>query len=102
MQSAYSQTKYNDEGEKIEEENKLNLQTIRSVGYIKELIAWHPNINADRVSAAGVLMILRADREQREVNYETPSEGLNTDEFWTRNYGGNNNALMPDMSRYNN
>ena len=102
IQPAYKQLKYDDEGEEIEQDTILNLQTIRSVGYIKELIAWHPNINADRVSAAGVLMILRADREQREVNYETPSEGLNTDEFWSRNYTGSERPLLPDMSKYNN
>lgn len=39
----------------------MNLQQLRSVGYIKELIAWHPDINADRVSAMGMLMILRED-----------------------------------------
>jgi len=47
-----------------EEETVLNLHTIRSIGLLNELIKWTPDINADRVSAMGMLMILKADREK--------------------------------------
>lgn len=45
----------------------MNLQRIRSIAYLKELIAWHSDINADRVSAMGMLMILREDMKRLEV-----------------------------------
>jgi len=57
-------------GELEDEENedvKLNMHTIRSIGYIKELIYWNPDGNFDRVSAMGMLMILREDMLTRDV-----------------------------------
>jgi len=58
LNEAYSQ---NEEG------NKLNLHTIRSLGYLEECIAWNNDGNFDRVSAANMLFILREDRlRQRE------------------------------------
>jgi len=45
----------------------MNLQQLRSIGYVKELIYWHPDINADRVSAMGMLMILREDMKRIEI-----------------------------------
>lgn len=46
--------------EKIKEENqikKLNVHNIRSIGYIKECLAWNGIINADRISAMNMVMI---------------------------------------------
>jgi len=45
-----------------EEEGVLNMHMIRSVALLKELINWSPQINADRISALGMLMILKADK----------------------------------------
>ena len=82
IQQAYSQS------EEEDDTPVLNLHKIRSVGYLKELVAWNPDINADRVSAMGMLMILRADREQRIVDFEvTEKGGLESDEFWGRAFG---------------
>jgi len=39
-----------------------NLKRIRSIGYIKEAIAWTPDGNFDRCSAMDMVMILREDR----------------------------------------
>lgn len=36
---------------------RLNLHTIRSIGYIKECLAWNGVINADRVSAMNMVML---------------------------------------------
>ena len=88
VQTAYQQYHLEDEEEK--EEVLLNLHKIRSIGYIKEAIAWNADINADRVSAMGMLMILRADREQRLPEFEATSSGLEEDDFWSRGYGTNN------------
>jgi hypothetical protein len=54
--------KKDDEGNIIEKPTMLNLHTIRSIGYIREAIAWNPDDNFDRVSAMGMCMILREDR----------------------------------------
>ena len=45
---------------------KLNLHTIRSLGYLEECIAWNADGNFDRVSAMGMLFILREDRLRQQ------------------------------------
>jgi hypothetical protein len=52
------------------EEELLNLHTIRSIGLLRELISWTPDVNADRVSAMGMLMILKLDRETMKESYK--------------------------------
>ena len=47
---------HGDEVEKIT--TVKNLQRLRGIALIKELIMWNPDINADRVSALGMLMII--------------------------------------------
>ena len=64
----------------------MNLHKVRSVGYVKELIAWHPDQNADRVSAMGMLMILYeevARYEYRSAKKEVRSR-LHEDSFFKR------------------
>ena len=46
----------------------LNLQRIRSITLLEELIAWHNDGNFDRVSALGMLMIYREDIYKILVN----------------------------------
>lgn len=87
MQDAYVQEE--DDGPEL-----LNLHKIRSIGYLKEAIAWNPDINTDRVSAMGMLMILRADRERLEITMETQEDTLATDDFWNRSYKANKDFYM--------
>lgn len=69
------------------EEEKLNLHTIRSIGYIKELIAWNININTDRVSAMGMLMILKEDRAKITLNlHEQSRKAITDDKFWDKHF----------------
>ena len=51
-----------DQGNPVEKKTVLNLHKIRSIGYIKEAIAWVEDLNCDRVSAMGMAMILREDK----------------------------------------
>jgi len=88
VQSAYIQN------EEEEEKQLLNLHKIRSIGYIKEAISWHEDINADRISAMGMLMILRADREQRIVVFNESEKGLESDSFWDRSFSPNNQNII--------
>lgn len=67
-----------------------NLRMIRSIGYIKEAIAWNPDlINADRVSSMGMLMILRAELSNIEHTIEDDSNSLADDPFFQNNYFNN-------------
>ena len=64
----------------------MNMHKVRSVGYLKELIAWHPDQNADRVSAMGMLMILYEDVakiEHRTIQREVRGR-LHEDSFFQR------------------
>ena len=68
-----------------------NLRRIRSIGYLKECIAWNPDINADRVSAMDMVMILREDRAKMIDKYEeeeNSNSGSNTmgDDFIDENW----------------
>jgi hypothetical protein len=77
------------------DENLINIHKIRSIGYVKEAIAWNPDVNADRISAMGVLMILRADRERMELNYEPETDkGMESDSFWDKSYKGKGNSYI--------
>lgn len=49
----------NEAGELIETDPVMNLHRVRSIGYLKELIAWNPDGNFDRISAMGMVMIYR-------------------------------------------
>jgi intein/homing endonuclease len=70
-----------------EEVKVLNLHKVRSVGYLKELLAWNPDINTDRVSAMGMCMILRADREKYEHHKFQEKMKTIYDDPWFKKFG---------------
>lgn len=86
MSQAYFQE--NEEGEDEDpNKGKLNLQTIRSIGYLKELISWNSEINADRVSAMGMLMILKEDRAKIDITSLTKkTDKIMDDKFWDKHF----------------
>ena len=47
-----------------EDSEVTNLDKIRSIGLLKETIAWNPDDNYDDISALVMLMIMREDRLQ--------------------------------------
>ena len=66
---------------------KLSLHTIRSVGYIKECIAWNPDINADRVSAMNMVMIYDAELKQFEdIDHREKIKTRADDPFYSKVY----------------
>ncbi len=70
---------------------KLNLHTIRSIGYLKEAIGWHIDGNFDRVSAMTPVMILREEyykyvMQAQELNKKETITNLSVDPFFTNNY----------------
>jgi hypothetical protein len=58
---------YNEDGDQITQ--KLNLHTIKSTPYMEELIAWNGDINTDRVSAMGMVMILNEEYKKFNQSY---------------------------------
>ena len=73
-----------------ENPGKLKLHTIRGLAYIEECIKWNSDGNFDRVSAAGMLFILREDRYKRTqsaiANKDKQVETLANDKFFNRNF----------------
>ncbi len=81
----------NSEAYTSDEENKLlNLHKLRSLAYIEECIKWNSDGNFDRVSAAGMLFILREDRLKRvkkdREDKENQAKTLANDSYFERNY----------------
>lgn len=73
-----------------EEDLRLNLHRLRSLAYIEELIYWNEDGNFDRVSAAGMLFILREDRMKRsqtaKENQYKEIKRISDDDFFNRNW----------------
>jgi len=79
-----------EQGNKIESKKRKNLHTIRSIGYLKEAISWDPDINADRVSAMNMVMILREDRLKYESSRkEVRIKSIFADPWFRRTFNGN-------------
>ena len=93
---AYTQQEdeFDKDGNKIEKPRLLNLHKVRSIGYIKELIAWNPDDNYDRISAMSAVMILRADREKYEqFKYQEKIKGI-LDDPWFKKFGGSKTKVI--------
>lgn len=66
---------------------KMNVHRIRSIAYLKEASSWNIHGNFDRVSAMGMIMILRQDKlntldTRMTQNVETTAD----DDFFTKNF----------------
>ena len=90
LQADWMNTSVEDE----ENPGKLKLHTIRGLAYIEECIKWNSDGNFDRVSAAGMLFILREDRYKRTqsaiANKDKQIETLANDKFFNRNFNQSN------------
>ena len=91
MTKAVGTEDVDEDGEVIAGSGKLNLQTIRSVAYLKECIAWNPDINADRVSAMGMLMIYREDRAKIELRESEDRIKTIYEDPWFNRFKSNKN-----------
>ena len=75
---------YDDEGNQLGV--KLNMHNIRSTAYIDELIAWNEDINCDRVSAMGILMIYREELLKNLMVKDSVEEKEEYDAYLDENY----------------
>lgn len=80
-----------------DELDKRNLHTLRGLAYIEECIKWNSDGNFDRVSAAGMLFILREERYKRIQtaieNQDKQIQRLSDDNFFKKNYKSKQNAI---------
>jgi hypothetical protein len=87
LQSDWMKSRVN---ENDEEDQRLKLHTLRGFAYIEECIKWNSDGNFDRVSAGGMLFILREDRYKRtesaKLNADKPVKSLANDKFFNNNY----------------
>jgi len=60
----------------INKDNNINADTIRSIALIEELIRWTDKGNFDRVSALGMLMILKEEKYKNAVSLETTHQSI--------------------------
>jgi hypothetical protein len=86
LQADWMNTSVEDE----ENPGKLKLHTMRGLAYIEECIKWNSDGNFDRVSAGGMLFILREDRYKRTqsaiANKDKQIYTLANDKFFNKNF----------------
>ena len=74
---------------------------IRNIALLQELSQWNPDGNFDRVSAMGMLMLLREDKlrllgpQGVQMDKFDNSDNLANDEFFTKNFGD-----IPDVNQF--
>lgn len=83
-----------------EKKGLLNLHKIRSIGYLKETIGWNPDGNFDRVSAMGMLMILREEYKKYKLQVADAAMGqkvknLSQDAFFNINFNRRGEEVNP-------
>ena len=97
LQADWMNTSIEDE----ENPGKLKLHTLRGLAYIEECIKWNSDGNFDRVSAMGMLMILREDRFKRiqtiKDNQYQKYKSLAVDSFFEKNYKKQNAIKNRDI-----
>lgn len=67
-------------------EGLLQLHKIRSIPLLKELINWNIDGNYDRVSALGMLMLLKKEKLKFQIQEEEGYKSIETDPFWGRHF----------------
>jgi len=91
---------YDEDGNKIEKPKLLNLYKVRSIGYLREMLAWHPDGNFDRISAMTAVMIYRADRMKYEQYKYTGKVKDVFDDPWFNRVFGKKEKIIFDALRY--
>ena len=87
LQAEYMSKQYNEEDV---DDNSLKLHHIRTIPYLEECVAWNSDGNFDRVSAMGMLFLLREDRYKRttsaKANQDKNIKSVANDPFFNKNY----------------
>lgn len=90
----------NDKGEEVEV-NIPNLYYIKDRELLKELSLWNPNGNFDSIMSLVQLMLYREEKmilfEGDMSKQENTQKGLESDDYWNRNYPGKPSAKIPSI-----
>lgn len=78
-----------------------NIHKIKSLPLLYEMLYWEPDRNADRISALGLLMILKLERFKIVVDMEKKVRTLADDPLFTKLYTGRG-IVTGDLNSYNN
>lgn len=95
LQAQWLLSNYNDtlNEEGVQDDKSLKLHHVRSLPYLEECIAWNSDGNFDRVSAMGMLFLLREDRVKRtqsiKANLGKQINTIANDKFFERNFNKN-------------
>lgn len=92
------------EGDKEVEVVKHNLDFIKNKALLLELSEWNPVGNFDRISAAGMLMLLREDKlrlmgGKYDADIEESDEGIWNDPYWDNNYSDKDAMSLETMMK---
>nr|DAG87370.1 MAG TPA: Terminase large subunit [Crassvirales sp.] len=75
-----------------------NLYRIKNRALLKELVLWNPQGNFDRVMSLVQLMLYREEKMvlyHGDLRYtEEVSSGMESDEYWEKNYPGKKNVMI--------
>lgn len=77
-----------------EDSEITNMDKIRSIPILKEIIAWNSEGNFDDISALGLLMIYREDRSSLRVNPDNKIVIKSANTFWDKFSGENKFSKM--------
>jgi hypothetical protein len=89
VENAYVEDKvYDEEGNDITPKVP-NYRKIRSIGYLKEAIAWNADLNCDRISSLGMAMLYDAELQKYETGVRKEKiKTLGDDPFFSKHYRG--------------
>ena len=72
-----------------QDDNITNTMLIPSKPLLKEIIYWNPKLNADRVSALRMVLILKEDRFKLTQNIDTDKyEDISKHRFFAKHFSG--------------
>lgn len=105
LQKTWMLTPYEYVDDQGEEVKTINLRRIRSLGYLEELYEYNDDGNFDRISAMGMVMILRQDRlklTKSLLSGEYEEEYIEEDPFIKANYDSLVESWSTkDLKKYN-
>lgn len=79
-----------------------NLYRLKNIALIRELVAYNPEINVDRLRSVGILMLFREEKmilyggNPRSANEDNDRDYLGDDDFFKRNYDERFGIKVPD------
>lgn len=89
VENAYTEEKIFDEDGNDITPKIPNYRKIRSICYLKEAIAWNSDINCDRISAMGMVMIYASELQKFEIGAKKEKiKTLADDPFFSKHYRG--------------